>query len=124
MKYPIPKPPDQMNAVSYYRVSRNIQSDLRQENDVKDYCSNSGITIAETFREKISGRKRMADNDRPELARCINYLKDNNINLLVCSELSRLGRTPEVIHIIDELTRKKICVISLKENIRTLDDSL
>lgn len=122
MKYPVSNTPEQVSAVCYYRVSRNIQSDFRQENDVRDYCNNNGITIAETFREKISGTKRMAE--RPELAQCIDYVKSKEINLLVCSELSRLGRTPEVIHIIDELTQKKICVISLKENIRTLDDSL
>lgn len=113
-----------VHAVCYYRVSSNIQSDLRQENDVMDYCRNNNITIAGTFRESISGRKRMSKQDRPELAKCIEYLNDGNLNLLVCSELSRLGRTPEVVHIIDELTQKKICVISLKENIRTLDDSL
>lgn len=111
-------------AVCYYRVSSNIQSDLRQENDVMDYCRKNNLTIAGTFREKISGRKRMAKHDRPELSKCIEYLNDGKINLLVCSELSRLGRTPEVVHIIDQLTQKKICVISLKENIRTLDDSL
>lgn len=66
----------------------------------------------------------MAKHDRPELAKCLDYLNNEKINMLVCSELSRLGRTPEVVHIIDELTQKKICVISLKENIRTLDDYL
>ena len=111
-------------AVCYYRVSSNIQSDLRQENDVMNYCKNNNITIAGTFREKISGTKRMAKMDRPELAKCIEFLNEEKISLLLCSELSRLGRTPEVVHIIDELTQKKICVISLKENIRTLDDSL
>lgn len=115
---------NQILAVCYYRVSRNIQNDLRQENDVRDYCKNNGITIAETFREKISGTKRLSHQDRPELAKCINYINEQNINLLVCSELSRLGRTPEVVHLIDEFTQKRICVISLKENIKTLDDFL
>ncbi len=111
-------------AVCYYRVSRNIQNDLRQENDVRDYCKNNSITIVETFREKISGTKRLLKQGRPELEKCINYLNDEHINLLVCSELSRLGRTPEVVHIVDQLTQKKICVISLKENIKTLDEFL
>lgn len=115
---------NQILAVCYYRVSRNVQNDLRQENDVRDYCKNNGIIIAETFREKISGTKRLSRQDRPELAKCINYINEQNINLLVCSELSRLGRTPEVVHLIDEFTQKRICVISLKENIKTLDDFL
>jgi site-specific DNA recombinase len=105
-------------AVCYYRVSRNIQSDLRQERDVKDYCKDNGYTIVETFREKISGTKRK----RKEMTACLDYIHANNIKYIVCSELSRLGRTNEVISNIDELTQKKICVISLKESIKTLKD--
>jgi site-specific DNA recombinase len=106
------------NAVCYYRVSRNIQSDLRQERDVKAECKKQGYKIIETFREKISGTIR----NRPQMTACLDYINKNDIHYLICSELSRLGRTNEVVHIIDELTEKQICVLTLKENIKTLKE--
>lgn len=105
-------------AVCYYRVSRNIQSDLRQERDVIKYCKDNNYTIVETFREKISGTIRK----RPEMTACLDYIDTNNIKFIVCSELSRLGRTNEVVAIIDDLTEKHICVICIKESIKTLKD--
>lgn len=106
------------SCVVYYRVSRSHQKDIRQESDCIDHCQNNGYQIVETFREKISGRKRA----REAMTKCLNYLKDNDIHYLVCSELSRLGRTLEVSTILDELTQKQICIIALKEEIKTLND--
>lgn len=108
------------SCVVYYRVSRSHQKDIRQEQDCINYCKDNGYQIVKTFREKISGRKRA----RQAMTECLNYLKDNNIHYLVCSELSRLGRTLEVSTILDELTQKQICIIAIKEELKTLNDDL
>ncbi len=103
--------------VVYYRVSRSKQSDQRQETDILEFCKKNGYRIATTaFREKISGTRR----NRKAMTECIEYAKGNNIKYLICSELSRLGRSNEVNDIVEELTKEKICVISLKENISTM----
>jgi len=104
--------------VVYYRVSRSHQKDLRQEQDCIMHCKDNGYQIVEIFREKISGLKRA----REAMTKCLNFLKNNNIHYLICSELSRLGRTLEVSTILDELTQKQICIIAIKEEIKTLKD--
>lgn len=108
------------SCVVYYRVSRSHQKDQRQESDCIRYCKDNGYQIVQTFREKISGRKRA----REAMTNCLNYLNDNNIHYLVCSELSRLGRTLEVSTMLDELTQKRICIIAIKEDLQTLNDDL
>lgn len=103
--------------IVYYRVSRNKQSDERQETDVLEYCQKNGYTIAtDAFREKISGTIR----NRKAMTEAIEYAKANEIKYLICSELSRLGRSNEVNDIVEELTKENICVITLKENISTM----
>jgi site-specific DNA recombinase len=110
---------DNKNCVLYYRVSRRKQNDLRQERDCLIHCENNGFTVVtEPFREKKSGMLR----NRPEMTKCLEYIKANNIKYLICSELSRLGRTLEASTLIDTLTLQKVCIISLREKIKTLND--
>jgi site-specific DNA recombinase len=92
-------------------------SDQRQETDVLEYCQKNGYTIAtDAFREKISGTIR----NRKAMTEAIEYAKANEIKYLICSELSRLGRSNETNDIIEDLTKEDICVITLKENISTM----
>ena len=105
-------------AVAYYRVSTSRQDDERQEFEVKRHFEAQGIEIVETFREQISGAKR----NKPELSRCLQYIQDNDIKYLVASELTRLGRTNEVLHIADQLTAMGVCICLQKENLNTLND--
>lgn len=103
--------------IVYYRVSRNKQSDQRQHTDIVEYCQKNGYTIVrEAFTEKKSGTLR----NRPAMTAAIEYAKANNIRYLICSELSRLGRTNEVNDIVEDLTNQSICVITLKESIQTM----
>jgi site-specific DNA recombinase len=104
--------------VVYYRCSRNVQKDIRQEQDCRKYCDEHGYTVVQTFREKISGRKR----DRQAMTECINYLKSEKIRYLCVSELSRISRSLEGSKILDELTQLSICLIALKEEIKTFRD--
>lgn len=103
--------------VVYYRVSRNKMSDQRQHTDIVEYCQKNGYKIVrEAFAEKKSGTLR----NRPAMTEAIEYAKENNIMYLICSELSRLGRTNEVNDIVEDLTKENICTITLKESIQTM----
>ena len=80
------------NAVIYARVSStgDRQSTVRQVLDLSEYATRNGLTVQQTFEEHISGAKRNAD--RPVLTECLDYCRDNGTDILLVSELSRLGR--------------------------------
>lgn len=81
-----------MNAVIYARVSstNDRQSTDRQVIDLNAYAVKNGIIVIKTFEEHISGAKR--NEERPVLCECLNYCIENEIDMLLISELSRLGR--------------------------------
>jgi DNA invertase Pin-like site-specific DNA recombinase len=51
----------------------------------------------------------------------LNYCKKNDVDFVCISELSRLGRSNEVLNTIETLTALNIGLISLKDNITTLN---
>jgi len=109
----------EINVCSYSRVSTDVQDYNRQIADIKSECKKEGFTILEEFAEKMSGRKKV----RPELTRMLNYCKEHadNISFVVVSELSRLGRTSEVLNTIEQLHAIKIGVYTIKEKLQTLN---
>lgn len=80
-------------AVIYARVSSvsDRQSTDRQVIDLKAYASENHIDIRKVFEEHISGAKKNAE--RPVLCECIDFSVSNDIDIILCSELSRLGRS-------------------------------
>lgn len=79
-------------AVIYARVSseNDRQNTARQVADLERYAAISGMEIIKTFEEHISGAKRNAD--RPVLVKCLDYCESEGVDVLLLSELSRLGR--------------------------------
>lgn len=96
-----------MKAVIYARVSSTSdrQSTDRQVNDLSSYASLNGMELINTFEEHISGAAK--NNDRPILSACIDYCLNNGIDVLLVSELSRLGRN----------------VFEVQENVKVLKDA-
>ena len=95
--------------VIYARVSSvgDRQSPERQVADLKRYADASGIRILETFVEKKSG----AAKERPVLGRCLDFCKSAHPDLVLVTELSRLGRnTLQVLQTIDTLTKAQVSV--------------
>lgn len=102
-----------MKAVIYSRVSKTSQSTQRQVNDL---FTVNGFEIIKVFTESISGFTKSAE-ERPELQKAINYVKENNIEVLLVHEISRLGRrTTEVLALLDDL---KSC--GIKVYVKSLD---
>ena len=81
-----------MKAAIYARVSSvgDRQDTTRQIRDLENYAGKNSMVIERTFEEHISGAKKT--KDRPVLSACFDYCINNNIDVLLISELSRLGR--------------------------------
>lgn len=106
-------------AVIYARVSStgDRQSTDRQVADLRAYAVRMGLEVVRVFQEKMSG----AREDRPVLAECIQFCRDNGTDLLV-SEVSRLGRSVKIIvNTVDDLTRAGVCVHIQDLDLHTLD---
>ncbi|MBR4917890.1 MAG: recombinase family protein [Bacteroidales bacterium] len=81
-----------MKAAIYARVSSigDRQDTTRQIRDLEKYAIDNSLIVEKTFEEHISGAKKT--KDRPVLTECLDYCFSNDINTLLISELSRLGR--------------------------------
>lgn len=79
-------------AAIYARVSSvsDRQNTARQVADLNRYAALSGMEVVSTFEEHISGAKK--NDERPVLCECLDYCEANNVDTLLLSELSRLGR--------------------------------
>ena len=79
-------------AIIYARVSstNDRQNTDRQVADLTEYASKNDYEIVKVFEEHISGAKK--NNERPILMECLEYATANDVDIILCSELSRLGR--------------------------------
>jgi DNA invertase Pin-like site-specific DNA recombinase len=110
-------------AVIYARVSSvgDRQSTDRQVVDLREYATTSKMELVNTFEEHISGAKK--NQDRPVLMQAIDYCKANRVDILLCSELSRVGRSSfEVLATVKDLIDHKINLYLQKEKFTLLDD--
>lgn len=78
--------------VIYARVSSvgDRQSTERQVSDLVDYSTKNGLSVEQVFEEHISGATK--NEDRAVLCECLKFCVANQIDTLLISELSRLGR--------------------------------
>lgn len=98
-------------AVIYARVSSNNdrQDTSRQIEDLKKYADSQNIKIVKIYEEKISGAKKI--EEREILKNCLDYCKEESVNFLLLSELSRLGRsTLQVLRSLEILHEAKVSV--------------
>lgn len=106
-------------AVIYARVSSvsDRQSTDRQVADLRAFAQREGIEVVGEYEEHGSG----AREDRPELLRCVEFLRRGGCSSLLVSEISRLGRTVKgVVNTIDELTKVGVNVYFQDINLWTL----
>ena len=111
-----------MKAVIYARVSSSgdRQNTDRQVSDLTAYAVGMSYEVCEVFTEHVSGAKK--NQDRPVLQKCMEYCKQNSIDILLISELSRLGRNAfEVLASVKELLDCGINLFIQKEQMNLLD---
>ena len=112
-----------MKAVIYARVSSTTdrQNTERQIADLTKYAEYKEMEISEVFEEKISGAKKNAE--RPVFVEAISFCKTNKVDILLVSELSRLGRNAfEVLETVKQLVDEGINLYMQKEQFTLLDE--
>lgn len=100
--------------IGIYRVSKNEQDYNRQVIEVKEFCKAEDIELIGEFAEKETGSKRV----RKSLTEALDFCEEFKPDFCITSELSRIGRTDEVLSTVKYLKSKNINFISLKEGIR------
>lgn len=111
-----------MKAIIYARVSSvgDRQNTDRQISDLSEYAAFQKLEISKIFEEHISGAKKNVE--RPILLQAIDYCKQNDVSILLVSELSRLGRNAfEVLATVKDLIDSGINLYMQKEQLTLLD---
>ena len=102
----------------YIRVSTDKQNVENQRFEIENYCKERGMIVNAWIEETISGTKKI---DQRKLGKLLNKLKKDDI--LICAELSRLGRNMFMImSILNYCMEKEIKVWTIKDNYRLGDD--
>jgi DNA invertase Pin-like site-specific DNA recombinase len=110
-----------MRVIIFSRVSTSIQDNHRQIDELRDYSQKMNFDVIKVFEEKISGGKK--NEERPILLEMIQFVKENQIDKVLCWELSRLGRnTIEVLKTIELLNENCISLFIKNYNIETLNE--
>ena len=96
------------------------QDTTRQVEDLQRYATTNHITIVKIFQEHISGGK--SNKDRPVLQEALSFCLDNSIDIILVSELSRLGRKcDEILETIKFLKDHHINCFFQKEQLSIFD---
>ena len=99
--------------ILYTRVSSIDQNIDRQTVNASQY----DVVLI----DKISGS--IALSKRPEGKKLIAMIENNEVETITVHDISRLGRNViDILQNIESFTKSNVCVISLKENMRTLND--
>ena len=78
--------------------------------------------VEKVFANKISGAVR--NEERTEICELVEYVKNNQIHRVVCSEISRIGRnTLEALKIIQLLNENGVSLYVKNYNLETLDSN-
>ena len=97
-----------MARIGYIRVSTDEQDTIRQEDLMKAQA------LDKVFTEKISGK----DTNRPAYQAMMQYLRAGDV--LIIESYSRIARNArDMLEIADELKRKEVALVSLKEKVDT-----
>lgn len=103
------------------RVSTDKQEYQRQINELTEYCKAVNWSVEAVFSNKISGAKNM--EEREEIQQLIEFVKTNEIDKVVCLEISRLGRnTLEALKVIQLLNEHGVSLYVKNYNLETLNE--
>lgn len=108
-----------MKVYGYIRVSTDMQTVENQRFEINNYCVRHELTINEWIEDEgISGAK---DYKKRGLGPLIEKCNPND--LIICSEISRLGRDLLMImEILNILMKKEVRLYTIKDNFRLGDD--
>ena len=102
------------------RVSTDHQNYERQVVELTDYCNKVGWDVVEVFTNKVSGAESI--ENRSEILDMIEFVKMNDVQRVVCLEISRLGaNTLEALKVIQILNENKVSLYIKNYNLETLN---
>lgn len=102
----------------YIRVSSDKQTVENQRFEINNFCIKQNIIVDGWIEETISGTK---NYDKRKLGKLLERVKEDDI--IICSELSRLGRSLFMImEILNHCMEKGCKVWTIKDNYRLGDD--
>lgn len=102
----------------YIRVSSDKQTVENQRYEITQFCLREGLSIHGWIEETISGTR---DYDKRKLGQLLERVQAGD--LIICSELSRLGRSLYMVMEILSICMDKNCrVWTIKDNFRLGDD--
>ena len=102
----------------YIRVSTDKQTVENQRFEIENYCKERNLLVGAWIEETISGTKKV---DERKLGRLLSKVKKDDI--IICAELSRLGRNMFMImSILNYCMEKEIKVWTIKDGYKLGDD--
>ena len=102
----------------YIRVSTDKQTVENQRFEIENFCTKKNIAVQQWIEETISGTK---EPEKRALGKLLKRL--NKGDILICSELSRLGRTLFMImDILSACMKKEIQLWTIKDGYRLGSD--
>ncbi len=102
----------------YIRVSTDKQTVENQRFEINEFCKKENLTVDGWIEETISGTK---NYDKRKLGTLLNQVQKDD--LIICAELSRLGRNLFMIMEILNICMNKDCKVwTIKDNYRLGDD--
>ena len=102
------------------RVSTQGQDYERQVVELTDSCQRMNWEVVKVFANKVSGAKCI--EERTEIMDLIGYVQRNDIDKVVCLEISRLGRnTLEALRVIQCLNEHGVSLYVKNYNLETLN---
>lgn len=107
--------------ILFCRVSstNDRQNYERQINDLTQLADSLNYQVEAVFAEKVSGAKK--NQDRQELMKMVDFVKQHDIDKILVTELSRLGRDPlQILQTLAILNEHKISLYIQTYNIETL----
>lgn len=111
--------PSPVNAVIFSRVSKRSQEYQRQIADLTAVAEKRGWIVAKIITEKITGVKGNAD--REGIEQLLQLCDTKQIQKVLITEVSRLGRRPSQTHqVLEHLTEKKISIYIHQYSAETL----
>ena len=107
-----------MSVYAYIRVSTEMQCQRNQEEEIRKYCNRKEITVDRWVSESVSGTISV---EKRLLGKTIRRMRKGD--LLICTELSRLGRNMLMIMgILNQCSQRGISIRTIKDNFVLTDN--
>ncbi len=107
-----------MKVYAYIRVSTEMQNCASQKFEIEKYCERHGLSINKWVTESISGT---VSTEKRKLGRMLNRMEKGDV--LLCTELSRLGRNMLMIMgILNICAAKGVSIHSIKDHFDLTDN--